>query len=697
MQNTTEIWRKSALWVASVLAAVFVLFRTFYSYPSVMWDEFLYSMQSRLQPLSESQYPNHLFNLVFSSTNFCGPEFANCGKSLNLIFFAIFLVFILLIAQRFLSPNQSYIVTIATAVSPLNTFVLHYMPEMMYFAIFAAVVWLTLRLTESGKWIDAVLLGVAFGALWLTKPHALMLVPAFVLYFLLFGGAKLTSRLKPMGIWMATALAVRLIVGFAIAGVNGLNLFGAYGATFGSIVNAVPAKVAETNASLVSTFEKPIQIRAEVAPIEQLDIFTYVSNHIAGHTAAVLAILGVAFFMIASSTRSALLKRNEIRLSTKFAFLIFTLLVSMILLVSAFEFVTQSAGDDNAHRLLMRYYEFIIPFAFIAALGMTSNVAKRSTTAWILALGGIAVWVGLQLVSDMFGFTQSPSSSAIVTGFDNAPAARVIAIVLGIALVITWMINENYAKKALAWAIIPVVMLTTSIAVTSSILTVKNDYQLGGEYVHANLSKEEISKLIVVAPSRQYAYQALFAIDAGELPWQQVDAYSSFDSSAIPADKEYALVMGPVGITGAYQFKVAGTGFNLIRKVNPLSFDFSRETVGPSSVVTKLDNFITQVYFGAWSGGGESYITLANPVSANAKLKFTLIGSPEVLDRQLTFWLGDNPLSFKLHSSLSPIEIELPFTNAEPTNTLRVTCPTADVATFRCLGFVKYEDVTGKN
>lgn len=697
MQNTTEIWRKTAIWGASILAAIFVLFRVFYSYPSVMWDEFIYSMQARLQPLSESQYPNHLFNLVFSSTNFCGPEFVNCGKSLNLVFFAVFLLFIFLIAQRFISPNQAYIVTIATAISPLNTFVMHFMPEMMYFAIFAAVIWLTLRLTESGKWVDAVLLGVGFGALWLTKPHALMLIPAFVLYFLLFGGAKLTLRLKNMGIWMATALVVRLAVGFAIAGVNGLNLFGDYGATLGSIVNAVPEKIVETNASLVSTYERPIQIRTEVLPVEQLDIFTYLSNHIAGHTAAVLAILGVAFFMIASSTWQALTKRNEIRLSTKFAFLMLALLSSMILLVSAFEFVTQSAGDDNSRRLLMRYYEFMIPFAFIAALGMTSKAAKRSTTAWILALAGIAAWVGLQVATDLFGFTQSPSSSAFVTGFDNAPVARVIAMVVGIGLVITWMINEGYAKKALAWAVVPLVMLTTSIAVTPSILTVKNDYQLGGEYVNANLNKEEISKLIVVAPNRQYAYQALFAIDQGEIPWQQVGDYSSFDSSSIPADKEYALVMGPVGITGPYQFKVSGTGFNLIRKVNPSSFDFYRETVSPSSAVTKLDNFITQVYFGAWSGGGDSYITFANPVPANAKLKFTLIGSPEVIDRQLTFWLGDIPLSFKLHSSLSPIEIELPFTNPEPTNMLRVTCPTADVATFRCLGFVKFEDVTGKN
>lgn len=697
MQNTSNSWRNAAIWGTSTLAAVFVLFRVFYSYPSVMWDEFLYSMQSRLQPLSESQYPNHLFNLVYSSTNFCGPEYVACGKSLNLVFFAIFLVFIFLIAQRFLSSNQAYILTIATAVSPLNTFVMHFMPEMMYFAIFAVVVWLTLRLTDSGKALDAVLLGLSFGALWLTKPHALMLMPALVLYFSLFGGAKLSSRLKNIGIWVSAALGVRLIVGLMIAGVNGLNLFGAYGATFGSIVNSAPQKTIETNANLMSTFERPIQIRTEVAPIEQLDIFTYVSNHIAGHAAAVLAILGVAFFMVASTTREALVKRNETDLSVKFAFLVFAMLSSMIILISAFEFITQSAGDDNSRRLLMRYYEFMIPFAFIAALGMTTKVAKRSTTAWILALGGIAAWLALEFVSVAFGFTQSPSSSAFVTGFDNAPAARVIAIVIGVALVITWMVNEGYAKKALVWAFVPLMMLTTSIAVTPAILTVKNDYQLGGEYVHANLSKEEISKLIVVAPSRQYAYQALFAIDAGELPWQQVDAYSSFDSSSIPADKEYALVMGPVGITGEYQFKVAGTGFNLIRKTNESSFDFSRETVGPSSAVTKLDNFITQVYFGAWSGGGDSVITLAKPAPANAKLKFTLIGSPEILDRQITFWLADNPVSFKLHTSLSPTEIELPFTNAEPSETLKVTCPTANVSTFRCLGFVKFEDVTGKN
>ena len=67
---------------------------------SVLVDEYLYVLDSHYRTLAEATWPNHLFQLVYSFTKQCGPEFYSCARSLNAIFVVSGAVFLYLLAKH---------------------------------------------------------------------------------------------------------------------------------------------------------------------------------------------------------------------------------------------------------------------------------------------------------------------------------------------------------------------------------------------------------------------------------------------------------------------------------------------------------------------------------------------------------------------------------------------------------------------
>ena len=88
--------------VAAVLIgqAIWNFYRVAPVGPAILGDEYIYSQSARHQspwgPQITGDFSNYLFNIVYSTTNVCGPNFYTCGKILNLVFFVgfIFLIFI---------------------------------------------------------------------------------------------------------------------------------------------------------------------------------------------------------------------------------------------------------------------------------------------------------------------------------------------------------------------------------------------------------------------------------------------------------------------------------------------------------------------------------------------------------------------------------------------------------------------------
>jgi hypothetical protein len=116
------------------------------------------------------------------------------------------------------------------------------MPEAPYVLGFWVFIWALVRASDQGGRWPVFLAGCALGLAALVKVHALFLVPASVMYLIYCGwGKQLGYRqiLATVGVFLAGVVLTKLGLGYAIAGVSGLGLFGVYSGMFAQSAKAI--------------------------------------------------------------------------------------------------------------------------------------------------------------------------------------------------------------------------------------------------------------------------------------------------------------------------------------------------------------------------------------------------------------------------------------------------------------------------
>lgn len=220
------------------VAAILLLFRNMPVGPIPAGDEFQYSMMSRLVPYAQDWIPSYLYYFVYSSTNYCGPQYYACAKLLNVLFLLLAAVFVFLTSRLFAGWLVSFLIMVAFLASPFNVFSSMFMPETMY----AAVAWMLLYFFVSRvpEWTprDSVITGVGVAALSMIKPHGVFLgivfLSAIIFDLWLVRKAKLTVLAINAAALIVSFLAVRLPLGALFAGMTGLSIFGiGYGSLTG--------------------------------------------------------------------------------------------------------------------------------------------------------------------------------------------------------------------------------------------------------------------------------------------------------------------------------------------------------------------------------------------------------------------------------------------------------------------------------
>ena len=244
--------RNFALLGALAAVAGWVFYRVNQVNPAILGDEYLYSINARhaapWDPSPAGDFSNYLFNLVYSSTNVCGPAFYTCGKILNLVFFVGFLSVIFIIAKRFLNYWIALAFTVAAGLSPISVYTSMFLPESMYFFMISLVFLAVLRAAESYDWKDWALVGALVGVTSLVKPHAWLSAIAIGIFLVVLGLTQAKHRFKPLfkaiGAVSLGAIVGRVVVGFVVAGPRALDFFGQYLGVnvFEQVVEGAPAE-----------------------------------------------------------------------------------------------------------------------------------------------------------------------------------------------------------------------------------------------------------------------------------------------------------------------------------------------------------------------------------------------------------------------------------------------------------------------
>lgn len=531
------------LWAASGVFGVL---------PQIMQDEYIYASQARNLPFVEHPFANYLFSWVMGGTKLCGTEFYGCVKGINTAVFLIGVLFTLLIASRYLSFYGAVFVASVTALSPLAIQVSFFMPETMYFTVMTISIWFALKASDKSLWWLWISVGVSLGLAALVKPHAIFLVPAFAVFAFLIDFKKHNSNwLRPLISGAAVAIGfvvAKLGFGFAFAGERGLRFFGGYGSPVERITEVVDSGVSAGNSSNAV-----------------LDVFfSVLTTHLAGHLAVLALLAGIPLLLALRVTFRILKSRETIGEASGFLLLASLVTLSMLALVPTFEAYVSASGDDHSLRLILRYYEFLIPVFLVAAMLLPRFVEPGKLVRYIQAIL-VSVLSLLFTVVYPASFDTKFADSSFLPGFEENPEVLLVSGIVVSVATIYWAINPDRGALVLARAALPAVLILSMLLSQNLLVGTSSQpayFDVAGQQAREVLSEVPGEDIAVIGQKRTEVFTVMFWIDKAPID-DEVVFGDSFELAEV-TEQTHAVVLGDLRIPGAYSVLYAGDGYQII-------------------------------------------------------------------------------------------------------------------------------------
>jgi phosphoglycerol transferase len=545
-------------WAFSVpfIAMVWAIARVWPVLPAVMQDEYVYSTQSRFIPYAEQQFPNYIFSWLFSSTSACGDNFYQCAKGYNSVFFLITLFFIYLIAARIVGHKWAIVVTTVSAVSPIHAYVAYFMPESMYMAFMFATIWVTLNAVRDGHWQRWLVAGSMLGLTALVKPHAFFALPAFLLVALIVSAREEGHSIKRVALKVvsfgAAFLVVKFSIGFAFAGKVGLSLFGGYGG-LDSVVGQISSGAEAVNQTTAKSFG---QVFFEVTAMQ-----------LPSHLSILLLIAGLPLLLSLRVVFSAFKSKEPISELGSFVILSGIISFSFAIVVAAFEGFVSAGGDDHSDRIIMRYYEFVIPLLLILGLAFEKYVASKTWSRILQA--GIVIAGSIFVLTYVQGNIEAQfADSGLLVGILQTPGALVTIFIFEVIGAFLWVVRPSFSEKWLGRALLPLMILIMGMfsqtALMTQVGTQKAFFDVAGQSAHDYLRDVPGKDIVVIGPMRTQVFVAKFWIDKASIEDRLIPEKQVIEMDAVPNAK-YALLLAGTGVAGEHAVITQGDGYALVK------------------------------------------------------------------------------------------------------------------------------------
>lgn len=533
------------------------LFRVWNAYPTIMQDEYIYLIQARHQAYEEFAFLNYLFSLVMKSTGYCGADFYACTKVTNSLMFAIGILFVYLIAQRFVSYYWAIFAASISALSPIALQISFFMPETMYFMTMTIVIWTVLKVKDAKNWLAWSAAGAALGFAALVKPHAIFILPAIALFSILIEFRKPT---RSWVISLASGLSVvaafivtKLGVGYLFAGPAGLKLFGGYGNPL-SVLSEIFSDEADT-----------ADIAAEGATSSSAVFLEVFPSHFIYHFGFMLLLAGVALFIGLNQVYKSL--RNKTPLTDLESYFLLIFLISLVLLfvIPAFEAYVTTTGDDHRTRLILRYYEFLIPQFLIMAL----NIPKFSPPklAYRIAQGGLIIAAGIWLAESYArNFDWKFADSSTLPGIAKTSSFLLVAIFIGFA-VAYWIEKPKRGAQVLGIGAIPVILVLSLTLAQNTLIERRgtaSPVEFAGWESRPFLEGVAGEDILIVGQLRPNVFAVKFWLDRAGIK-DLIAVEGGTVTAEYLVDTKYVIMLGNYEVSEPNQELIAGSGFRLVK------------------------------------------------------------------------------------------------------------------------------------
>ena len=527
--------------------------------PSIMQDEYIYTSQARHLPFAEQFYSNYLFSSVMGLTNYCGNEFYACTKAINSFFFLGTVIFTLLIALRFLSFRWSVFVASVTALSPIAIPVSYFMPETMYFTMMTLTIWLTLVVSKRESWWLWTISGLSLGATALVKPHAVFMLPAFVIFAFIFAYKK-SGSIWLQGLRASASVATGFLVtkfglGFAFAGTEGLKLFGGYGSPVGALTGAASAE--------------QVTVGTDGAVRSGLEVLlTVASTHLLAHASAMLLLAGIPLILSLRVSYSVVKTKQPIGDVSALFVLVALITVSMVGVVALFEAYVTASGDDHSDRLILRYYEFLIPQFII--LGLLLPRFTDSKRLFRIVQGSIVV------AASMFftiyyppTFDKQYADASTLPGMGDSQDFFVFVGIFVSCAVIFWIVNPERGNHVIGRYIMPSVLILALIMSQNKLIEINGTpayFDQAGWGTREYLDNVPGDRIMVVGQTRTEVFTVKFWIDEANIKDLLVVEGSVITPDYV-SESDYVVTLGNIGIDFPHELVTEGEGYKLVKVV----------------------------------------------------------------------------------------------------------------------------------
>lgn len=521
-----------------------------------MHDEYIYASQARSLPFEAHPFSNYLFSWVMGLTQNCSADFYGCAKFINVVMFVVGVSFTLLIAARLLAFGWAIFAASVTALSPLVIQTSFFMPETMYFMVMTMVLWLALLAAEKGLlWVWGVA-GITLGMAALVKPHAIFLLPALIVYASIIELRRNNSVLAkavPAGTSVLVGFLVsKLGLGFAFAGPAGLRLFGGYGSPLEGI-----ARVVGDGAESESASSSALEVLVVVA-----------GTHLLAHVAVMALLAGLPLLLTLRVLVRVLRSKEQVGQASSFLILVAMVTLSMLLLVPAFEGYVTASGDDHSLRLILRYYEFLIPSYLISALLMDRFVESGRVSRWVQSGSVALLAVGFAALYPPLIDTKFADSS-FLGGLEDAP---VVFLFLSLAVAASgfyWALKPDNGAQLIARVLMPSVIvlsmfLSQNLLISSS--STPAFFDVAGQTAGQALKSVAGDKIGVVGQLRTQVFTSMFWIDKAGISELYVPEGESLDLDSLN-ENQYYLILGNVTIVGDFRELASGDRFVVLEKL----------------------------------------------------------------------------------------------------------------------------------
>lgn len=290
-----------------------------------------------------------------------------------------------------------------------------------------------------------------------------------------------------------------------------------------------------------------------VQPLVTGGAFTATIWQVLFHISYLVIFFGIPAIYVIIKAAKAAKKGAVLTTDTRIAAFLFAAVATLVAVSAVFVSVSGSFGEILQNRVMVRYYEYLVPFLPLAVLiGFKQAKDVGKVARWV-TVGVVAIWLGVSL----------PYLSTLVPGMFTDSSLMAAALKSGISLwvfgalsfgvIIYWAVQPLKGDKAWLYGVAPAVVLLYAISSYANMTVMSSivgPYTTASRFAHDNLNEEQRSKLIVIGNAIQNVQAAQLWIDTPGATGKAVAEGSTVDINEYPEETKYLLIVGNVTISG---------------------------------------------------------------------------------------------------------------------------------------------------